>query len=122
MVKLPGRDAYNTTKALTVISEGSTGIKEGKSGNLPHSFELSQNYPNPFNPSTNAVVKIKSTTDANLKIYNAIGQEVATVFSGTLEAGDHKFNWNAGNLPSGNYFMKLETPEGSQTKKMMLLK
>ena len=103
--------------------EAPTAVKgSGFLGNVPSSFKLSQNYPNPFNPSTTVQVSMPKAANVSLKVYDTTGKTVAVVYEGRLSSGEHTINWNAGNLPSGAYFMELQGPEGRQTRKMELLK
>lgn len=86
-----------------------------------------QNYPNPFNPTTTIKFALKQDAMVNLKIYNILGQEVATLVNGHLTAGLKTINFNAANLASGVYIYRLEVvgQDGGKfvnTKKMMLLK
>ncbi len=98
---------------------------------IPEKFSLSQNYPNPFNPTTKIKFSIpllllggvsRSDGVVSLKIYNALGQEVATLVNEKLNPGTYEVSWDASNYPSGVYFYKLETGNYSETKKMVLLK
>ena len=98
-------------------------------------FSLSQNYPNPFNPSTNIQYSISSTQFVTLKVYDVLGNEVATLVNEEKSAGSYevKFNTEALNttsLPSGVYFYQLRAGNPStgsgqsfvETKKMILMK
>ncbi|MBK6506367.1 MAG: T9SS type A sorting domain-containing protein [Ignavibacteria bacterium] len=85
-------------------------------------FNLRQNYPNPFNPVTNVEFTILNPGFVLLKIYDAIGKEVATLVNADLKRGNYKYEFDASNLPSGAYFYKLSTQNYSETKKMLLLK
>ncbi len=89
---------------------------------VPSKFELSQNYPNPFNPSTKISFSIPKDGNVSLKVFNALGQEVASLVNGFTEAGFHTVDFNAVNLNSGIYFYKLETTNFNQVRKMMLIK
>ena len=94
---------------------------------IPDKISLEQNYPNPFNPSTNIQYKINSRQFVSLKIYDVIGNEIATLVNEEKPAGVYEiqFNSHAGgvrNLPSGVYFYQLETSSFIKTKKMILLK
>jgi len=85
-------------------------------------FELFQNYPNPFNPSTSIKYAIPSAQYASLKVFDVLGNEVATLVSEEKPAGSYEITFNAANLPSGVYFYRLQTGSFVETKKMILLK
>jgi hypothetical protein len=89
---------------------------------MPASFFLSQNYPNPFNPSTTINYSIAASGNVSLKIYNILGQEVATVFQGFQKAGSYIANFDASKLASGVYIYKLQTGQFEEAKKMILMK
>jgi hypothetical protein len=89
---------------------------------VPVKFELSQNYPNPFNPTTNIRFAIPEAGLVSIKVYNVIGQEVATILNEYKNAGSYIVDFNAANLSSGVYFYKLSSTKYSDTKKMILLK
>jgi hypothetical protein len=93
-----------------------------KSNQLPRDFELMQNYPNPFNPVTTIEFMLTEASFAEVKIYSVTGEEVATVVSGKLEAGTHRFTWDARDMASGVYFYKMRAQGMSQVKKMVLLR
>ncbi len=91
--------------------------------NLPTQFELKQNYPNPFNPGTVIEFTLPKSTRVTLKVYNLLGEEVATLLENQhLTPGTHRVDFRAHSLTSGVYFYKLQTPEYSQIRKMCLLK
>ncbi|MBO6524745.1 MAG: T9SS type A sorting domain-containing protein [Balneolaceae bacterium] len=90
--------------------------------NLPDDFELLQNYPNPFNPSTNIEFSLPIQSQVSVKIYDLLGREITTLVSGELEAGSHRYSWDAFNQSSGIYFYRLITRDQSITKKMTLIK
>jgi hypothetical protein len=86
-------------------------------------YALHQNYPNPFNPSTNLVFDVVAENNVNLTVYNAMGQEVATLVNGTMAAGRHTVSFDAANLTSGLYFYTVKIGnEFTATKKMLLVK
>jgi len=89
---------------------------------LPTEFSLSQNYPNPFNPTTEIPFTLPQDSYIQLKIYNSLGQEVATLIDGNAPAGFHKVKLDAGNLASGIYFYRLSAGTFTQMKKMMLIR
>jgi hypothetical protein len=88
---------------------------------------LYQNYPNPFNPSTKIKFTIsqdvrQKTKNVTLKVYNVLGNEVATLVDEDKPAGIYEATFNAASLPSGIYFYKLQAGAFSKTKKMIYLK
>jgi len=85
-------------------------------------FDLAQNYPNPFNPTTNIQFSLDQVSNVSLKVYNLMGEEVATVASGTYGTGQHTVSFDASALASGMYIYKLEAAGRSISKKMMLIK
>jgi len=90
---------------------------------LPVNSHLFQNYPNPFNPVTNIEFVISKTDFVTLKIYNLLGQEVASLVSETLHVGSYSYSWDAGEFASGVYLYRLETDQGFvQIRKLVLLK
>ena len=90
---------------------------------VPNVLALSQNFPEPFNPSTVIQFIVPNDGRATLKVYNAMGQEVATLFNDEAVAGVvHQVQFNASKLASGIYFSRLEFGGNMQVKKMMLLK
>jgi hypothetical protein len=88
----------------------------------PVEFALVQNYPNPFNPSTKIMYSIASAGNVKLAVYNLLGQEVATLVNGYMEAGNYELNFNAADLSSGTYIYKIETAQFTQARKMLLTK
>ena len=88
----------------------------------PNSFSLSQNYPNPFNPSTKIKYQIPNSGYVSLKIYDVLGEEVASMINKEQPAGSYEINFDASKLTSGIYFYQLKAGNNIQIKKMMLLK
>jgi hypothetical protein len=88
----------------------------------PLAFQLEQNYPNPFNPSTKINYQISQNDFVSLKIYNVLGDEVATLVNENKPAGNYEVTFDASLLSSGTYFYKLQAGSFVETKKMMLLK
>ncbi len=92
-----------------------------KNMNKPLSYKI-QNYPNPFNPTTIIAYQLPKKSHVLLKIYNTLGEEVATLVNGEKEAGYYNVNFNASNLPGGLYLYKLKAGSFTKVGKMMLLK
>jgi hypothetical protein len=99
-----------------------TSVAERAGTGIPGAFELSQNYPNPFNPSTTIRYAIPTTGMTSLKIYNILGQEVATLVNEVLPAGVYTVRFDASSLASGLYFFRIQSGSFSQVKKMVLVK
>jgi photosystem II stability/assembly factor-like uncharacterized protein len=93
----------------------------------PKNYLLSQNYPNPFNPVTKIKYSIpqnvkRETGNVNLKIYDVLGREVATLVNEEKPAGEYEVEFDGSSLTSGIYFYQIKAGEFLQTKKMVLLK
>ena len=97
-----------------------TGIEKKNLGS--NTFQLFQNYPNPFNPTTIIEIYLPEANRVTLKIYNILGEEVSTLFSGQLFSGDYKFQWDARNYSSGIYYYQIQAGDYQETKKMVLLR
>ncbi len=89
---------------------------------LPEEFTLGQNYPNPFNPSTRIEYSIPKDGYVSLKVYNALGQQVASLVDGIVKAGSHQVTFNAADLSSGAYYYRIEAGNNVSVKKMIVLK
>jgi hypothetical protein len=88
----------------------------------PSNFILEQNYPNPFNPSTKISWQSPISSRQVLKVYDVLGNEVATLVNEEKEAGYHSIDFNASGLSSGIYYYQLSTNNSTLTKKMILTK
>ena len=89
----------------------------------PDDYQLYSLYPNPFNPSLNIYFSTATPGKTNIAIYNSNGQEVGNVLRNEyLQSGNYNFSWDAGNNPSGLYFVKLESRNFTQVKKALFLK
>jgi len=89
---------------------------------LPTEFSLSQNYPNPFNPTTSITYSLPKHAHVDLKVYDLLGQEAATLVNREVLAGTHSVGWDASGAPSGVYFYRITVSGNSITNKMLLLK
>jgi endonuclease I len=129
--------SVNYSGHLTIQSDGGNySISLNGNGKNPTSvnesnltvadFDLYQNYPNPFNPSTKIQYQVSSSSQVLLKVYDVLGNEVATLVDEYKPAGRYEVEFGASsdirNLASGIYFYKLKAGEFIQTKKMILLR
>ena len=88
----------------------------------PSDFSLHQNYPNPFNPTTSIEYALPHAGYVSLRVYNVLGEGVATLVDGQQAAGTLKTTWDASHMPSGVYFYRLTAGEYVQTRKMVLMR
>ncbi len=107
--------------AAWVFIPGTTSVQQ-TSNETPNSFLLAQNYPNPFNPSTKISWQSSVSSWQNLKIYDMLGNEVATLVNEYKPAGSYEIVFNASELSSGIYFYQLTSGSQVLSKKMMLIK
>ena len=98
-----------------------TGVEE-ISSEIPVKFNLEQNYPNPFNPTTTISFSIPSSAFTSLKIYDLLGNEVATLVNEEKPIGSYEVNFNASTPSSGVYLYRLTAGSFTEMKKMILLK
>ena len=90
--------------------------------NVPETYFLSQNYPNPFNPSTTFDYGLPEEGFVTLKIFNVLGQEVATLVNRRQLAGYYRVSWNAARMASGIYFARLKSGDFVEMHKLVVLK
>lgn len=114
-----GTEHANITDLLT--NGITTGVKQQPSA-IPAVFALGQNFPNPFNPTTTINYSVPQTGTVTLKVYNILGQEVATLFSGVQQIGNHTAVFDGSRFASGVYFYRLEAGNNTMTKKLVLMK
>ena len=88
----------------------------------PHSFEISKLYPNPFNPSTEVSFSLPVDGHVQLAAYDIRGQKVDIIFEGAQSVGQHSYTWNASNLPSGVYYIRLQAGSMMTSQKALLIK
>jgi hypothetical protein len=109
-----GDGVYKSTALPTSVHESE--------GDRVQEFALEKNFPNPFNPTTTIRFSIQTAGEASLKIFNLLGEEVATLASGEMGTGSHTVHWDATGQPSGVYFYRLSTEDHVQTRKLILLR
>jgi len=115
---LPSISAELPTK-LGVFTDNSS---EHLSQNLPKEIQLLPAYPNPFNPETTISFILPQQTRVKLDVISQLGQTVSTLIQSNLSMGKHSFRFNASNLSSGIYFIRLQTESGQLIQKVMLIK
>lgn len=89
---------------------------------IPQSFYLYNNYPNPFNSYTIINYYVPVISNVSLKVYNLLGQEIATLYEGVQKPGHHSVHFYGNNLSSGTYFYRLSANNFVATKKLILIK
>lgn len=114
-VDLNGDFEYSFSVSVNVTT---VGVVE----QVPDKFALEQNYPNPFNPSTKFGMRIAEFGLVTLKVYNLLGQEVATLVNEEMNPGNYEVTWDADGVTSGVYFYRLQAKEYVETKKLLLLR
>jgi len=102
-------------------SELATEVASQEPGEIPRAFALHQNFPNPFNPTTMIEFALPQASFVTLKIYDLLGEEVATLAAEKLPAGKHQRVWEAKGWASGVYLYRMEAGEFVQTKKLILV-
>ena len=89
---------------------------------VPTEFAVEQNYPNPFNPTTMINFAVPEAGHVSVKVYNMLGQEVATLVNEVRDAGNHTVTFDAAGLTNGVYLYVMESGSFSETRRMTLLK
>ena len=109
---------------MGILVQGIETVVASESGvsEVPSDFSLVQNYPNPWNPSTTISYSLPQPGEVELTLYNALGQQIATLVSGFRQAGTYRVELNGEGLSSGTYFYRLHSPAGIETRIMTLLK
>ena len=90
--------------------------------NYPEEFQIQRLYPNPFNPVLNININIAWAAVTQVNILDIAGKHINTIHSGYLQPGSHEMSWNAESMPSGVYFISLNSGEKNLTEKVVLLK
>jgi hypothetical protein len=85
-------------------------------------YNLGQNYPNPFNPTTRITYSVPKESQVTIKVYNYLGQEMATLVNEVKNAGQYRLTWDASHYPSGVYFYRMSAGGQTVEKKMVLIK
>lgn len=109
------------TKGIFKTIDRTTSV-DNQMDQYPVDFALNQNYPNPFNPNTTICYSLPTKSFVTLKIYNLLGEEIITIYSGYRERGTFTETWNAMSQSTGIYFYRLTAGNYTETKKMLLIK
>ena len=88
----------------------------------PMAFSLSEAYPNPFNPTTSMTLSVPEAGNVSVQVYNVMGQVVATLASGYMDASTYNLTWDASNASSGMYLIKMVVDNHIAMQKIMLIK
>jgi len=89
---------------------------------LPNGYRVSNAYPNPFNPTTSFKIDLDKESFVSIKAYNILGQLTAEIFTGNMNGYDNLVNWDASNIASGIYFMKIQVDNHLESQKVLLVK
>jgi len=123
--KLPVWEAQRDAEWVYInkwLNEGVVSVKERPGEGIPTQYTLSQNYPNPFNPTTQIDYSIPVSGHVSLKVFNTLGQEVATLVDGNQLTGNYTATFDGSGLSSGVYMYWLQSGNVSITKKFVLMK
>ena len=118
---------FSTQRVNPVFAQaGGVGV-ESEESMIPKEFALYDNYPNPFNPTTQIAIDLPEDAYTELTVWNVMGQQVATVYSGNLNAGRHNVTFSGRDmsgsmLSSGMYIYRVKAGKYNATKKMTLMK
>jgi outer membrane protein assembly factor BamB len=117
---LAGSDASRVILLSGGYGAGPTAVDEPST--VSHQFMLEQNYPNPFNPATTIRFRNHAPGFVSLKVYNVLGQEVATLVNENLHPGQYSVRFDAGSLAGGVYYYQLRATNVVQARKMLLIR
>jgi photosystem II stability/assembly factor-like uncharacterized protein len=101
---------------------GVTSVEGEELRGVPKQYLLSQNFPNPFNPSTTIRYGLPNRSHVTLTVYNGLGQQVAQLVNGELEAGYQEVQFDGNGLSSGVYFYRLQSGAFVETKRLLLVR
>ena len=118
--QIDNEGTFTYSKTITIDLTNITSVEEE---GLPKEYSLSQNYPNPFNPSTTIKFGLPESGFVDLRVYNMLGQEIASLFNEELSAGYHEASFENNDIASGIYFYKIDVQgKYHSIKKMVLVK
>jgi hypothetical protein len=115
-----GSERYIGVGELRVFDDGLANTLP--ESDTPREFALFQNFPNPFNPTTRIAFELPANGKASLKVYNILGQAVASLVDADMTAGSYSVEFSGDHLSNGVYFCVLKTDRFTDMKRMVLLK
>jgi hypothetical protein len=110
----------DTSSLMILRFNPQTGIEE--MGGLPREFALNQNYPNPFNASTRIEFDLPEPAEVEMAVFDILGRRIITLLKGPKQPGRYSLTWDAGDVPSGIYFARLQAGSRTDSIRMTLLK
>ncbi len=113
---------YDISLDNTIEVTGGTDVATQGSETLPDDYRLQQNYPNPFNPVTTIRFDLPVSGQTTLKVFDLMGREVATLIDGFTDAGSHQVQFDASDIVSGIYYVRLSSGNFHAMKKIALVR
>ena len=117
-----GEELFTHTGDFEIVDMIVANSQERVNVGAPTAFSLSKAYPNPFNPTTSMTLAVPQAGNVSVQVYNIMGQVVATLASGHMDASTYTLTWDASNASSGMYFVKAEAAGSVTTQKLVLMK
>ena len=116
-----------SSNALVVPATGSYNVSdivaiEEISAEIPTSFSLGQSYPNPFNPQTTITFSVPSAGDVRIDVFDILGRQITTLVDEVVSPGTFQATFDAGDLPSGTYFYRMQAGDFKEVRSMILVK
>ncbi|NNE70600.1 MAG: T9SS type A sorting domain-containing protein, partial [Rhodothermales bacterium] len=104
------------------LSAGTSTSTEEASTDVPDGFNLKAAYPNPFNPQTTIPFELSESVNVHLAVYDLLGREISVLVDGLLPAGQHRVTFEAGQVPSGTYLIRMSAGGQHNTMPVTLIK
>ena len=117
-----GEELFTHTGNFEIVDMIVANSNERVNVTAPTAFSLSEAYPNPFNPTTSMTLAVPEAGNVSVQVYNIMGQVVATLASGYMDASTYTLTWDASEVSSGMYFVKAEAAGSVTTQKLVLMK
>jgi hypothetical protein len=117
-----GEELFTHTGDFEIVDIIVANSSERVNVGAPTAFSLSEAYPNPFNPTTSMTLAVPEAGNVSVQVYNIMGQVVATLASGHMDASIYTLTWDASDASSGMYFVRAEAAGSVTTHKLVLMK